>query len=97
MRNLKMIEVLKNEGLKFVDNGDWEYDRFILKLGVDGNVKYVDLEEDDFSKNLGKKDVIGFIEKGIEEGVFEFVEDDEVVYFDFEREGYFDEFLDLFN
>lgn len=98
MKNLKMIENLKNEGLKFVDGGEWEYDRFILKLDEEGNVLLKDLEcddfeEEEFNRNLGKKNVIEFIEKGIEEGVFEYEEEEGIIYFDMEREDYFDNFL----
>jgi hypothetical protein len=99
MKNLKMIENLKNEGLVFVDNGEYEYERFLLKLNENEEVLVVDLEcdefeEDLFNKNLGKKNVIEFIEKGIEMGVFEMDEEnDSVVYFDMD-DDYINEFLD---
>lgn len=93
MKNLKMIEILKNKGLKFVDGGEWEYDRFILKLDEEENVLLEDFEEKEFNRSLGKKNVIEFIEKGIEEGVFEYEEEEGVIYFDMEREDYFDNFL----
>lgn len=83
MKNV--IEILRSKGIKFVDNGDWEYDRFVLKLRKNGDVYLKDLEESDFSKNLGKKDVVSFLEKGIELGVIEFVEDS-VVYYDMESD-----------
>ena len=99
MKNLRMIENLKKGGLRFVDNGEYEYERFLLKLNKKDEVLVVDLEcdefeEDLFSKNLGKKNVIEFIEKGIEMGVFEMDEEDEnVVYFDMD-DDYVNKFLD---
>lgn len=86
-----VIKNLRGRGIKFVDNGDWEYDRFILKLRKNGDVFLEDVEEGDFSRNLGKKDVISFLEKGVELGVFEFVGDG-VVYYDMESD-YLDDFL----
>jgi hypothetical protein len=96
MKNLKMIENLKSKGLKFVDGEEFEYDIYILKLDEEENVLLDDIDEEVFGRNLGKINVIEFIEKGIEEGIFEYDEDEDIIYFDMDSDyikDYFDNFL----